>query len=105
MRSASLGLDASWEPDLFGGTRAGVRAAESDARAAQMNLAHVQVSLAAEVALEILEGERHHAASRLSWGAAACRRAIWRTSAVNAEKSPKLKSRSRQVGTVPPMRS
>ena len=53
--SFGLGLDASWEPDLFGGTRAGVRAAESDARAAQMNLAHVQVSLAAEVALAYVD--------------------------------------------------
>jgi len=50
-----LGLDASWEPDLFGATRAGVSAAEADARAAQMNLADAQVSLAAEVALAYVD--------------------------------------------------
>ena len=53
--SFGLGLDASWEPDLFGATRAGISAAESDARAAQMNLGHVQVSLAAEVALAYID--------------------------------------------------
>ncbi len=53
--SFGLGLDASWEPDLFGGTRAGVSAAQSDARAAQMSLANVQVSLAAEVALAYID--------------------------------------------------
>ena len=50
-RSASLGLDASWEPDLFGGTRAGVTAAEADALTAEYTLADAQVSLTAEVAL------------------------------------------------------
>lgn len=50
-----LGLDASWEPDLFGTTRADVSAAEADARAAQLSLDDVQVSLAAEVALVYLD--------------------------------------------------
>lgn len=53
--SFGLGLDASWEPDLFGGLRAGVNAAEADARAAEMALANVQVSLAAEVALAYID--------------------------------------------------
>lgn len=53
--SFGLGLDASWEPDLFGATRAGVDAAQMDARAAQMNLGQVQVSLAAELALAYIE--------------------------------------------------
>lgn len=51
VRSASLGLDASWEPDLFGGTRASVTAAEADALTARYTLADAQVSLAAEVVL------------------------------------------------------
>lgn len=51
----NLGLAASWEPDLFGGARAGVSAAEADARAAQMSLANVQVALAAEVALAYID--------------------------------------------------
>ncbi|MCC6867462.1 MAG: efflux transporter outer membrane subunit [Burkholderiales bacterium] len=46
-----VGLDARWELDLSGVTRAGVAAAQSDAQAAQMRLGDVQVSLAAEVAL------------------------------------------------------
>ncbi|MBY4597718.1 efflux transporter outer membrane subunit [bacterium BD-1] len=53
--SFGLGLDASWEPDLFGGTRAGVEAAEADARATEMALVNVQVSLAAEVALAYID--------------------------------------------------
>lgn len=51
----SVGLTASWEPDLFGGTRAGVDAARADARAAEMSLGDVQVSLAAEVALAYID--------------------------------------------------
>lgn len=50
-----LGLDAGWEPDLFGGTRAAVDAAQIDARAAAMALGNVQVSLAAEVALAYID--------------------------------------------------
>ncbi|MET4577825.1 efflux transporter outer membrane subunit [Ottowia thiooxydans] len=50
-----LGLDASWEPDLFGGLQAGLDAAQADTRAAEMSLANVQVSLAAEVALAYID--------------------------------------------------
>ena len=57
-----------------------------------------------EVPLKLLEAGRHHA-TRLSRRAAACNSAIRPTSAVNPEKWPKLKSRSRQVGTSPPMRA
>lgn len=53
--SFSLGLTASWEPDLSGATRARVRAAEADARAAEMGLANTQVLLAAEVALAYID--------------------------------------------------
>ena len=53
--SFSLGLSASWEPDLWGGARAGVRAAQADARATQMSLANAQVMLAAEVALAYID--------------------------------------------------
>ncbi|MFD1892057.1 efflux transporter outer membrane subunit [Ottowia beijingensis] len=51
----AVGLNASWEPDLFGATRAGVSAAEADARAAQMSLGNVQISLAAEIALAYID--------------------------------------------------
>ena len=46
----SSALDASWEPDIFGGTRAGVAAATADLRATAADLYATQVSLAAEVA-------------------------------------------------------
>ena len=53
--SFQLGFDASWEPDVFGRVRAGVDASEADARAAEASLADVQVSLAAEVAVNYIE--------------------------------------------------
>jgi NodT family efflux transporter outer membrane factor (OMF) lipoprotein len=48
-------IDASWEPDVFGGTRAAVRAADADVLAIEQDLRSVQVSLAAEVALTYVE--------------------------------------------------
>src|SRR5665647_169576 len=53
--SFSAGLDASWEPDVFGGKRSAVNASEADARAAETTLADVQVSMAAEVALAYMQ--------------------------------------------------
>jgi len=53
--SFSAGFDASWEPDVFGGIRSAVNATEADARAAEASLANVQVSLAAEVAVNYIE--------------------------------------------------
>jgi len=44
------GFDASWEVDLFGGTRRAVEAASADADAASEDLADAHVQLAAEVA-------------------------------------------------------
>lgn len=46
----SAGFDASWELDLFGGTRRAVEAASAQAEAVDADLADTQVSLAAEVA-------------------------------------------------------
>jgi NodT family efflux transporter outer membrane factor (OMF) lipoprotein len=53
--SFAAGFDASWEPDIFGGNRSGVNAAEADAQAAEASLAQVQVSMAAEVAVTYIE--------------------------------------------------
>ena len=53
--SYSASLDASWEPDIFGGQRSSVNAAESDVQAARASLASVQVSMAAEVAVTYIE--------------------------------------------------
>ena len=53
--SFRAGLDASWEPDIFGGQRSTLNAAEADAQALQATLADVQVSVAAEVALAYVQ--------------------------------------------------
>lgn len=49
------GFDASWEPDVFGGKRAGASAAEAEAQASQASLADTQVSVAAEVAVTYVQ--------------------------------------------------
>jgi len=45
------GLDASWEPDIFGGVRRANEAANAETQSSEASLQDVQVSLAAEVAL------------------------------------------------------
>jgi NodT family efflux transporter outer membrane factor (OMF) lipoprotein len=49
VRFYNLGLDASWEVDLFGGTRRAVEAATAQAGQAQARLADAQVALLADV--------------------------------------------------------
>lgn len=49
-----VGLDASWELDVFGANRAAVQAADASAQASAATLADVKVSLAAEVALDYI---------------------------------------------------
>ena len=51
----AAGFDASWEPDIFGGKRAAVDATQADADAALTTLGHVQVSVAAEVAVAYIQ--------------------------------------------------
>ncbi|HCK79995.1 MAG TPA: efflux transporter outer membrane subunit [Candidatus Competibacter sp.] len=51
----SAGFDASWEPDVFGGQRRSEEAAQADLEAMAENLYAVQVSLAAEAALNYVE--------------------------------------------------
>ncbi|HTV85458.1 MAG TPA: efflux transporter outer membrane subunit [Dyella sp.] len=46
----TAGFDASWEIDIFGGTRRAIEAASAQAEAVDADLADTQVSLAAEVA-------------------------------------------------------
>ncbi len=46
----SAGFDASWEIDIWGGTRRAVEAAEADVKSQEASLASVKVSLAAELA-------------------------------------------------------
>ena len=45
-----LGFDATWEVDLFGGTRRAIEAASAEASAVEADLADAQVQLSAEVA-------------------------------------------------------
>ncbi len=52
--SFKVGLDASWELDIFGANHAAVRAADASVQASAATLAGVQVSLAAEVALDYI---------------------------------------------------
>ncbi len=51
----TVGLDAGWELDIFGGVRRSVEAAEGDLQASRENLRNVLVSLLAEVALNYLD--------------------------------------------------
>lgn len=53
--SYGVGLDASWEIDLFGRLRRGLEAAEADLQASAASLGSAQVSLAAEVALAYVD--------------------------------------------------
>ena len=51
----NAGFDTSWEPDVFGGLQRAVEAASADTEATQANLYGVQVSLAAEIALNYVD--------------------------------------------------
>lgn len=51
----SMGFDASWEADVFGGLRRGVEAAQADFESAQATLDATRVSLTAEVAVNYIE--------------------------------------------------
>ncbi|WP_243444677.1 efflux transporter outer membrane subunit [Sphingosinicella humi] len=53
--SFSLGADAAWEVDLFGGIRRGVEAAEADAEGAVFDLAAVQVAIIGDVATNYIQ--------------------------------------------------
>lgn len=50
----AAGLDASWEPSIFGGQRDAAAGAQADVAASEASLAATHVSLAAEVALEYI---------------------------------------------------
>ena len=52
----SLGFDASYEVDLFGGVSRAVRAAVADAQAAQAQVDAARVAIAAETALTYAQG-------------------------------------------------
>jgi multidrug efflux system outer membrane protein len=51
----SLGLDATWTLDVFGGTRRGIESAEAEAEAEHWQVRDAQVALSAEVARDYLQ--------------------------------------------------
>jgi NodT family efflux transporter outer membrane factor (OMF) lipoprotein len=51
----SVGLDASWELDVFGATRRGIEAADADLASSEASLQNTQESLVAEVALDYVD--------------------------------------------------
>ena len=53
--SFRAGLDASWEPDVFGVKRSALNATEADVQVSEASLADLQVSIAAEVALAYIQ--------------------------------------------------
>ena len=53
--SLSLGLDASWQIDIFGGLGRGVQAARADEAAARFDLEGVRTSVAGEVATNYID--------------------------------------------------
>jgi NodT family efflux transporter outer membrane factor (OMF) lipoprotein len=53
--SVSTGIDAGWEPDVFGRLDAALQAARADLAATEEDLHDVQVSLAAEVGVNYVE--------------------------------------------------
>ncbi len=57
----SLGFDAGWELDLFGGTRRSVEAAQAQLEASEEDLRDVLVSLLAEVALNYIDVRTYQA--------------------------------------------
>ncbi|NTV96219.1 MAG: efflux transporter outer membrane subunit [Thiobacillus sp.] len=70
----SAGLDASWEPDVFGANRRGLAAAEADLEASAETLRDTRVSLVAEVAgnyLDLRSAERRLAIAEASLAAQA----------------------------------
>lgn len=85
--SYAAGFDASWEPDVFGGTRAGVTAADADTRAAVVSLANVQVSIAAEAA-----------AQYITWTALELRMAIARDNLASQEETQQITEWRAQAG-------
>jgi NodT family efflux transporter outer membrane factor (OMF) lipoprotein len=62
--SFGANLEAQWSPDVFGGNRSALEAADLDAQTSELTLADAQVSVAAEVALAYiaLRGQQTQAA-------------------------------------------
>lgn len=87
--SYGLGIDAGWEPDIFGGTAASVSAADATTRATALSLASVQVSIAAEVAT-----------TYITWTGLVLRLAIARDNLASQEETQQITEWRAQAGLV-----
>jgi NodT family efflux transporter outer membrane factor (OMF) lipoprotein len=85
----SVGIDASWEPDIFGGVAAGVAAADANTQATALSLANVQVSIAAEVATQYI-----------TWAGLTLRLAIARDNLASQEETQQITEWRAQAGLV-----
>ena len=83
------GFDAAWEVDLWGGTRAGIAAADAEARAGAASLGQTRVSLAAEVAAAYFDLRGLQA-----------RRATQRANLANLERTLRLVAWREEAGLV-----
>jgi outer membrane protein, multidrug efflux system len=63
---ASAGLDATWEPDIFGSGRFGVAASQADLEATAADLHATQVSLVAELALNYVDLRTYQARLKIA---------------------------------------
>jgi NodT family efflux transporter outer membrane factor (OMF) lipoprotein len=54
VNNVKVGLDASWELDVFGANRSALSASDATAQASEASLGDIQVSIAAEVALDYI---------------------------------------------------
>jgi multidrug efflux system outer membrane protein len=62
----AVSVDAAWEPDIFGSNRNALRASDASVSAYTANLADIQVSVAAEVALVYLQLRGAQARSKIA---------------------------------------
>ncbi len=85
--SYGAGIDASWEPDIFGGTAAQVAAADATTRATALSLASLQVSIAGEVA-----------AQYITWTGLSLRLAIARDNLASQEETQQIAEWRAQAG-------
>lgn len=79
------GLDASWEPDIFGRQASTLQATEADAQAAATSLADVQVSVAAEVALAYIQLRSQQTQLGIARANLASQQATWQLTAWRAQ--------------------
>ncbi len=107
--SYQLGLDASWEADIFGGNKKSLEASQANALGAEANLHDVQRSIAAELALNYIEARNTQARlsvarTNLSYQDETVKIAGWRNkaglvSALDVEQAKVL--RAQTAATIP----